>query len=163
SNDLGSFTFSRDGRTLLTAGHKTGLDFWDVPGNRHLSSVAGLTVSKTGFDKAVYLPDGQGLAVGTPDHGVVFTDAQGIRTPRAPLPSPTIPRCSGMWPSVNKSARFGATANGSSTWRSVRTASGSPPGVSTTPPGSGKHGPGKTWPLFPVPAPCFGCSGHPRG
>ena len=47
ADDLGSFTFSPDGRTLLTAGRKTGLDFWDVPGNRHLSSVEGLAVGKS--------------------------------------------------------------------------------------------------------------------
>jgi serine/threonine protein kinase/WD40 repeat protein len=85
SADLGSFTFSLDGRTLLTAGFQRGLDFWDVPGNGHLSFVEGLTVSQAGFDKAVYLPDGHGLAVGTRDHGVVFTDKHGIRTPRAPI------------------------------------------------------------------------------
>jgi WD40 repeat protein len=85
SADLGSFTFSPDGRTLLTAGFQKGLDFWDVPGNAHLSFVEGLTVSQSGFDRAVYLPDGQGLAVGTRDHGVVFTDKHGIRTPRVPI------------------------------------------------------------------------------
>jgi serine/threonine protein kinase/WD40 repeat protein len=85
ADDLGSFTFSPDGRTLLTAGRKTGLDFWDVPGNRHLSSVDGAAVSQSTADRAVYLPDGQGLAVGTRDHGVVFTDAQGARTARAPI------------------------------------------------------------------------------
>ena len=30
SDDLGSFTFSPDGRTLVTAGCKTGLNFWDL-------------------------------------------------------------------------------------------------------------------------------------
>ena len=85
SNDLGSFTFSPDGRTLLTAGSKTGLEFWDVPGNCHLSSVPGLTVSEAGFEKAVCLPDGKGLALGTRDHGVVFTDTHGIRTARPPI------------------------------------------------------------------------------
>ena len=44
ADDLGSFAFSPDGRTLLTAG-KSGLDFWDVRSNRHLSSAAGLTVT----------------------------------------------------------------------------------------------------------------------
>jgi serine/threonine protein kinase/WD40 repeat protein len=86
SAHLGSFTFSPDGRTLLTADHKTGLDFWDVRRKRHLSSVDGLRVSeKSGFDQVVvYLPDGQGLAVGTRD-GVVFTNRRGIRTTRAPI------------------------------------------------------------------------------
>jgi WD40 repeat protein len=37
------------------------------------------------FDKVVYLPDGQGLAVATLDRGVVFTDTQGNRTGRAPI------------------------------------------------------------------------------
>jgi len=82
-DDLGSFTFSPDGRTLLTAGTKTGLNFWDVPGQAHLSCVDGLTVSGFDLDKALYLPDGQGLVVGTRE-GVVFTDAQGARTPRTP-------------------------------------------------------------------------------
>ena len=34
----GSFTFSPDGRTLVTADSKTGLDFWDVEANHHLAS-----------------------------------------------------------------------------------------------------------------------------
>ena len=85
SDDLGSFTFSPDGRTLLTAGRQTGFDFWDVQGNRHLSSVPGLTVSETRFDNALYLPDGQGLAVGTRGHGVVFMDTHGIRSARTPI------------------------------------------------------------------------------
>jgi eukaryotic-like serine/threonine-protein kinase len=85
SDATGSLTFSPNGRTLLTTGPKGGLDFWDLPGNRHLSSVEGLTASQSASDRAVYLPDGQGLAVGTRDHGVVFTDAQGIRTTRAPI------------------------------------------------------------------------------
>jgi serine/threonine protein kinase/WD40 repeat protein len=83
--NLCAFTLSPDGRTLLTGG-QTGLDFWDVPGKGHLASVKGVTVSeKSRLDRAVYLPDGQGLAVGTPDRGVVFTDRRGLRTPRAPI------------------------------------------------------------------------------
>src|SRR5579883_343034 len=83
---LGSFTFSPDGRIFLTADRQAGLDFWDVRGNRHLSSVESLTVSEgtTTHDKVLYLPDGQGLAVAT-DQGVVFTDAHGIRSSRAPI------------------------------------------------------------------------------
>jgi serine/threonine protein kinase/WD40 repeat protein len=83
----GSITFSPDGRTLVTACPKTGLDFWDVPSNRHLSSVQGLTVSPDAdrLDKAVYLANGQGLAVATSDRGVVFADTQGVRTTRAPI------------------------------------------------------------------------------
>ncbi len=42
SDDLGSFTFSPDGRTLVTAGCKTGLDFWDLASRAHRSSVDGL-------------------------------------------------------------------------------------------------------------------------
>jgi eukaryotic-like serine/threonine-protein kinase len=85
SDDLGSFAFSLDGRSLLTAGLKTGLDFWDLAGNSHRSSVDGLTVSESWFDLAIYLPDGRGLAVGTRDYGVVFTDSHGIRTSQAPI------------------------------------------------------------------------------
>jgi serine/threonine protein kinase/WD40 repeat protein len=85
SDDPGSLSFSSDGRTLLTAGSKTGLDFWDVRGNCHLFSVQTLAVNKSAQDRAVYLPDGQGLAVATRDHGVVFTDAKGARTSRAPI------------------------------------------------------------------------------
>ena len=83
----GSFTFSPDGRTLLTANTKTGLDFWDVPGHRHLSFVEGWTPGEPArFDPMVaYLPDGQGLAVGTRDQGIVFTDLRGTRTARAPI------------------------------------------------------------------------------
>jgi len=84
---LGSIAFSRDGRTLVTTSHKTGLDFWDVHGQRHLASVEGLGVTEPRwrFNKAVYLARDQGLAVATQDHGVVFTDGRGIRTPRAPI------------------------------------------------------------------------------
>src|SRR5262249_14106406 len=85
ADDLGSFTFRPDCRTLLTAGFQRGLDFWDVAGNAHLSFVEGLRVSEPGFDKVAYLPDGQGLAVGTREHGVLFTDKHGVRTPRAPI------------------------------------------------------------------------------
>jgi serine/threonine protein kinase/WD40 repeat protein len=84
-DDPGSLCFSPDGRTLLTADSKTGLTFRDVPGNRDLSTVAGLAVSKSGFDRALYLPGGQGLVVATRDQGVVFTDAKGARTSRAPI------------------------------------------------------------------------------
>ena len=85
ADDLASFTFSADGRTLLTAGHKTGLDFWGISGNGYLSFVEGLTVSQPGFDKVVCLPQGQGLAVGTRAQGVVFTDRYGICTTHTPI------------------------------------------------------------------------------
>ncbi len=85
SDDPGSIAFSPDGRTLLTASRKAGLDFWDVRENRHLLSAAGLAVSNSAADRAVYLPDGQGLAVATQDQGVVFTDTRGARTPHAPI------------------------------------------------------------------------------
>src|SRR5262249_26490110 len=86
SDGPGSIAFSPDGRTLVTAGHKAGLDFWDVPGKCHLSAVEGLTVSAVSrFDQVVYLPDGQGLAVATPERGVVFTDTQGNLSTRAPI------------------------------------------------------------------------------
>ncbi len=85
ADDLGSFTFGADGRTLLTAGYRTGVEFWDVQGKRHLSSVPGLTVDESGFDNALTLPDGQGFALGTRDHGVVFADSHGKRTDRVPI------------------------------------------------------------------------------
>src|SRR5262249_8698870 len=85
SADLGSLTFGPDGRTLLTAGQRTGLNFWDLAGGGPPAHVRGLTVDGSRFNKVVYLPDGQGLAVGTRDRGVVFTDRQGIRTTRAPI------------------------------------------------------------------------------
>ena len=85
ASDLASFAFSPDGRTLLTAGQQTGLQFWDVAGKRHVSSVEALTVGESTSDKSVYLPDGQGLAVGTRDRGVVFTDLRGSLTSRAPI------------------------------------------------------------------------------
>ena len=87
SDHLRSIAFSPDARTLVTASNKTGLDFWDVRGQRHLSSVEGLGVTELPwrFNKAVYLARDQGLAVATQDHGVVFTDGRGIRTPQVPI------------------------------------------------------------------------------
>ena len=98
SNHLRSTAFSPDSRTLVTASIRTGLDFWDVRGHRHLYSAGGLKVSEgssvgeLGFGsyKAVYLGDQQGLAVATQDQGVVFTDGRGIRTSRAPITSGAI-------------------------------------------------------------------------
>ena len=82
-----SIAFSPDGRTLLTASHKMGLDFWDVQGQRHVSHVDGVGVTEPAwrFGKAVYLPRDQGLALATQDDGVVFTDGHGIRTSRAAI------------------------------------------------------------------------------
>jgi serine/threonine protein kinase/WD40 repeat protein len=86
---LGSFTFSPDGRNLLTADRQTGLDFWDLPGNQHQSFVESARVSDRLtphdlHDRVVYLANGQGLIVGT-DQGVIFTDLHGSRTPHAPI------------------------------------------------------------------------------
>ena len=50
-----------------------------------MSSEQGLAISESSLDKVVYLPDGHSLAVATRDHGVVFTDAHGIRTTRTPI------------------------------------------------------------------------------
>ena len=74
-----SIAFSPDGRTFLTASHKSGLDFWDLRGQRQLSHVDGLNVTEPAwrFGKAVYLARDQGLALATQDHGVVFTDGRG--------------------------------------------------------------------------------------
>ncbi len=85
SDDLRSFTFDPDGRTLVTAGCRSGLNFWDLARSSHLSYVDGLTVDEFLFNKVVFLPDGQGLAVATRDRGVVFTDTHGIGTTRAPI------------------------------------------------------------------------------
>jgi serine/threonine protein kinase/WD40 repeat protein len=84
-DDLGSLAFSPDGRTVVTAGIQGGLDFWDLASRTHRSFVKGLTVGQGGLDTVVYLPDGQGLLVGTREHGVVFTDMHGVRTDRAPI------------------------------------------------------------------------------
>ncbi len=81
-HNLRSIAFSPDGRTLVTAEYDMGLDFWDLPGQRHLATVDDLKVTDTECDQVVYLPDGQGLAVATRDRGVVFTDPQGLRTTR---------------------------------------------------------------------------------
>jgi serine/threonine protein kinase/WD40 repeat protein len=85
TNGLGSFAFSPDGRKLLTTDQKAGLEFWDVHGKRHLDSGAYLPVLGNDSCKAVYFPDGMTIAVGTRDHGVVFTDARGARTTREPI------------------------------------------------------------------------------
>ncbi|MCI0639577.1 MAG: protein kinase [Gemmataceae bacterium] len=85
---VGSFTFSPDGQTLLTVGawsqltpKRGGLDFWNVQDKTLRSHIEGLTVGPVRYDLVVYLPDGEGLAVGT-RVGVVFTDKHGTRTDR---------------------------------------------------------------------------------
>jgi WD40 repeat protein len=85
-HDIHSFTFSPDGRTLITAGVRRGLDFWDVRGQRHLAAAHGLNVSDV-YDKTLvaFLPQVRGLAIATRNHGVVFTDTRGVRTTRAPI------------------------------------------------------------------------------
>jgi WD40 repeat protein len=93
TNHLRSTAFSSDGLTLVTASLQSGLDFWDLRQHRHLSCANGLSVSEgisarevgLGYPKAVYLAHDQGLAVATQDQGVVFTDARGFRTARAPI------------------------------------------------------------------------------
>jgi WD40 repeat protein len=83
--DLGSFAFSPDGRTLLTACGDSRLEFWDLPAKTRLSSAKGLAVPESGFDKVLYLPGGSSLALSTRDHGVVFTDSRGARSSRAAI------------------------------------------------------------------------------
>jgi WD40 repeat protein len=85
-DDIRSIVFSPDGRTLIAVGFTRGLDFWDVRGRRHLAAVHGLKVTHV-YEKTLvaFLPGARGLAVATRDHGVVFTDARGIRTARAPI------------------------------------------------------------------------------
>jgi eukaryotic-like serine/threonine-protein kinase len=82
----GSFAFSPDGRTLVTADKNAGLDFWDVPGNRHLSSAEGYAVidDAGARDTVAYLSRGEGVAVAT-QQGVSFTDQDGVRSSRAPI------------------------------------------------------------------------------
>jgi WD40 repeat protein len=82
---LGSFSFSRDGRTLVTAGRQAGLDFWDVSKFRHLSFAQGMATSDFGSSNVIELPDGKGLVVATRDRGVVFSDSHGIPTSRTPI------------------------------------------------------------------------------
>jgi eukaryotic-like serine/threonine-protein kinase len=93
SNHLRSTAFSHDGRVLVSASINDGLDFWDARGRRHLFSARGLTVSEGSnpgelgfaFHRALYLAHDHGLAVATQDDGVVFADARGIRTSKAPI------------------------------------------------------------------------------
>ena len=86
-DDIRSIAFSPDGRTLVTAGFTRGLDFWDVPGQRHLAAVDGLNVTDVSEKTLVaFLPEAQGLAVATRDHGVVFTDARHPHEPRPDHP-----------------------------------------------------------------------------
>ena len=83
--DNRGLAFIPDGQTLVTAGYPTGLEFWDVRRLQHLSSVAGSTLTRLATDTVVYIAPLEGLAVATDDHGVVFTDAHGIRLPKAPI------------------------------------------------------------------------------
>ena len=85
SDDLRSFTFSPDGRTLSPPAARPVSTSGTWRASSHRSYVDGLTVDESLFNKVLYLPDGQGLAVGTRDRGVVFTDTQGIGTTRAPI------------------------------------------------------------------------------
>jgi serine/threonine protein kinase/WD40 repeat protein len=85
---LAAFAFGPDGRTLVTADTRAGLEFWDLAAPGHRSAAAGLPVaeSRTGRGLSVaWLPDGRGLAVATRDRGVVFTDARGVRADRPPI------------------------------------------------------------------------------
>ncbi len=93
TDHLRSIAFGPDGQTLLTASLKTGLDFWDVRGQRHLETAARLNVSEGlsasqvgfGFNKVVYLGHDRGMAVATQGQGVVFADRNGVPTSRAPI------------------------------------------------------------------------------
>src|SRR5262249_21983420 len=81
------FTFASDGRTLITAGRRTGLNFWALPGLTNQSFVKGVTVAEGRFNtnNLVCLANGKGMVVGTPDNGVIFTDRHGTRAPRDPI------------------------------------------------------------------------------
>ena len=105
SDNLRSIAFSPDSRTLVTASHKVGLDFWDVRGQRHLSHVEGLAVTEPAwrFGKVVYLAADQGLALATQDHGVVFTDGRGTGLPA--LRSPEEPVNHSHWPQAPEAKR----------------------------------------------------------
>jgi serine/threonine protein kinase/WD40 repeat protein len=85
ADDLGSFAFTPDGRTVVTAGVQHGLDFWEMPRNVHRSFVPGLIVDQAGSDNLACLPGGQGLVVGTRNQGILFTDMQGNRIKRDPI------------------------------------------------------------------------------
>jgi WD40 repeat protein len=84
--DLRSFNLSPDGRTLVTAGFRRGLDFWDVHEHRQLAAASGLNVPDI-YEKTMiaFLPESRGMAVATRDRGVVFTDARGVRAARPPI------------------------------------------------------------------------------
>jgi serine/threonine protein kinase/WD40 repeat protein len=86
AHDLTSFSFAPDGQTVLTAGLE-GLDFWNAKSLKHVATAkvpAGSAKERACHDRLISLPNGQGFAVATPDHGVVFTDVYGKRTSRLP-------------------------------------------------------------------------------
>jgi WD40 repeat protein len=84
---LRSFAFATRGQTLLTAGSGRGLDLWNVQELKHAGAVTGLAVcdSRWARRRVLSLPRGQGFAVATRDHGVVFTDSTGTRSSRPPI------------------------------------------------------------------------------
>jgi WD40 repeat protein len=84
-----SFAFDPEGSTLAIVGGQSALDFWKLP---ELTPVAtsealGGRMAATVWNRnhVVYLPGDEGLAVGTLDQGVVFTDRAGKRTSRAAI------------------------------------------------------------------------------
>ncbi|MFI5461092.1 MAG: protein kinase [Isosphaerales bacterium] len=82
--------FSSDSRTLVTASDNGDLDFWDVPGRKHMRRLVGVsgTISSASSDKYAgyvrFLPDGD-LAFLTASGRVSVLGANGRQSARPPI------------------------------------------------------------------------------
>ena len=82
--------FSPDARTLVTASKDGDLDYWDVPGRKHLQRLVGVSRTFTGATSELYggqvrfLPDGE-LAILTASQSVSFLEASGRQSARPPI------------------------------------------------------------------------------
>ena len=84
-----SIDFSPDSRTLVTASANGDLDYWDVPGRKHLRRLVGVARTFTGAvaelngGQVRFLPDGD-LAILSPGPRVSFLEASGRQSARRP-------------------------------------------------------------------------------
>jgi WD40 repeat protein len=84
-----SFAFDPSSPRLAAVCGQSALDFWNLQDLKPTGSTEPLGGKQPASvwlrNKALFLPNGQGLAVATTDKGVVFADPSGKRSARAPI------------------------------------------------------------------------------